>query len=51
MVKIMTIFCVTLLKLLGISLDSPELLRVRKLDGVHLIFNLEAGSLLPLAIR
>lgn len=35
----------------GISLDSPELLRVRKLDGVHLIFNLEAGSLLPLAIR
>lgn len=37
--------------LLGSSLESSELLRIRKLDGVHLIFNLEAGSLLPLAIR
>lgn len=32
-------------------LESTELLHVKKLDGVHLIFNLEAGSLLPLAIR
>lgn len=32
-------------------LESTELLHVKKLEGVHLIFNLEAGSLLPLAIR
>ncbi|KAJ8980094.1 hypothetical protein NQ317_008555 [Molorchus minor] len=32
-------------------LESAELLHVKKLEGVHLIFNLEAGSLLPLAIR
>ncbi|XP_017772156.1 PREDICTED: suppressor of fused homolog isoform X1 [Nicrophorus vespilloides] len=32
-------------------LESAELLHVRKLDGIHLVFNLEAGSLLPLAIR
>lgn len=32
-------------------LESTELLRIRKLDGIHLTFNLEAGSLLPLAIR
>lgn len=32
-------------------LESSELLHIRKLEGVHLIFNLEAGSLLPLAIR
>lgn len=31
--------------------ESSELLSVKKLEGVHLIFNLEAGSLLPLAIR
>ncbi|XP_019877711.1 suppressor of fused homolog isoform X2 [Aethina tumida] len=31
--------------------ESTELLHVKKLEGVHLIFNLEAGSLLPLAIR
>ncbi|XP_018578579.1 suppressor of fused homolog isoform X1 [Anoplophora glabripennis] len=32
-------------------LESTELLHIKKLEGVHLIFNLEAGSLLPLAIR
>lgn len=32
-------------------MESSELLRVKKLEGVHLVFNLEAGSLLPLAIR
>ncbi|XP_065156532.1 suppressor of fused homolog [Atheta coriaria] len=32
-------------------LESTELLHVKKLDGIHLVFNLEAGSLLPLAIR
>lgn len=32
-------------------LESSELLHVRKFEGVHLVFNLEAGSLLPLAIR
>lgn len=32
-------------------LESTELLNVKKLDGLHLTFNLEAGSLLPLAIR
>lgn len=32
-------------------LESAELLHIKKLEGVHLIFNLEAGSLLPLAIR
>ena len=32
-------------------LESTELLHIKKLDGVHLVFNLEAGSLLPLAIR
>lgn len=32
-------------------LESTELLHVKKLEGVHLVFNLEAGSLLPLAIR
>lgn len=32
-------------------LESTELLKIRKLDGLHLTFNLEAGSLLPLAIR
>ncbi|XP_072398428.1 suppressor of fused homolog [Diabrotica undecimpunctata] len=31
--------------------ESAELINVRKLEGVHLVFNLEAGSLLPLAIR
>nr|CAI5841390.1 unnamed protein product [Callosobruchus analis] len=31
--------------------ECAELLYVRNLEGVHLIFNLEAGSLLPLAIR
>ncbi|XP_050297866.1 suppressor of fused homolog [Anthonomus grandis grandis] len=36
---------------LGNSSESQEMVPVRKLDGVHLIFNLEAGSLLPLAIR
>ncbi|KAK3611658.1 hypothetical protein CHS0354_012028 [Potamilus streckersoni] len=34
------------------SSDAPtELLRTRTLDFVHLKFNLEAGSLLPLALR
>ncbi|KAJ8934096.1 hypothetical protein NQ318_004977 [Aromia moschata] len=33
------------------ALESAELVHVKKLEGVHLIFNLEAGSLLPLAIR
>jgi suppressor of fused-like protein len=32
-------------------LESTELLNIKKLEGVHLVFNLEAGSLLPLAIR
>lgn len=32
-------------------LESTELLSIKKLEGVHLVFNLEAGSLLPLAIR
>ncbi|XP_049804472.1 suppressor of fused homolog [Schistocerca nitens] len=32
-------------------LESTELLRTRKLEGLHLTFNLEAGELLPLAIR
>lgn len=32
-------------------LESTELMNVKKLDGLHLTFNLEAGSLLPLAIR
>lgn len=32
-------------------LESTELLHIRKLEGLHLTFNLEAGSLLPLAIR
>ncbi|CAH1175604.1 unnamed protein product [Phaedon cochleariae] len=32
-------------------LESAELMHVKHLEGVHLIFNLEAGSLLPLAIR
>lgn len=32
-------------------LESSELLHVKKFEGVHLVFNLEAGSLLPLAIR
>lgn len=32
-------------------LESTELLHVKKLEALHLIFNLEAGSLLPLAIR
>ncbi|XP_028132319.1 suppressor of fused homolog [Diabrotica virgifera virgifera] len=31
--------------------ESAELVNVKKLEGVHLVFNLEAGSLLPLAIR
>lgn len=31
--------------------DSAELISIKKLEGVHLVFNLEAGSLLPLAIR
>lgn len=31
--------------------ESTELLHVRRLEGVHLAFNLEAGSLLPLAVR
>lgn len=31
--------------------ESAELMHAKKLDGVHLVFNLEAGSLLPLAIR
>lgn len=31
--------------------ESTELLHVKKLEGIHLVFNLEAGSLLPLAIR
>ncbi|XP_023012731.2 suppressor of fused [Leptinotarsa decemlineata] len=32
-------------------LESAELMHLKKLEGVHLVFNLEAGSLLPLAIR
>ncbi|XP_057667746.1 suppressor of fused homolog [Diorhabda carinulata] len=31
--------------------ESAELIHIKKLEGVHLVFNLEAGSLLPLAIR
>lgn len=31
--------------------ESTELMHIVKLDGVHLVFNLEAGSLLPLAIK
>ncbi|CAH0558751.1 unnamed protein product [Brassicogethes aeneus] len=31
--------------------ESTELLNIKKIEGVHLVFNLEAGSLLPLAIR
>lgn len=31
--------------------ESNELLLPKQLNGVHLTFNLEAGSLLPLAIR
>lgn len=31
--------------------ESTELLNIRRLEGLHLTFNLEAGSLLPLAIR
>ncbi|KAK3698679.1 hypothetical protein RRG08_046181 [Elysia crispata] len=35
-----------------VSSDGPtELIRTRTLDTVHLKFNLEAGSLLPLALR
>lgn len=35
-----------------VSSEAPtELLRTRVLDGVHLKFNLEAGALLPLALR
>lgn len=32
-------------------LESTELLNIKKMEGVHLVFNLEAGSILPLAIR
>ncbi|KAF5295325.1 hypothetical protein FQA39_LY13190 [Lamprigera yunnana] len=32
-------------------LESTELMHTKKLDSLHLVFNLEAGSLLPLAIR
>ncbi|KAK4882410.1 hypothetical protein RN001_005729 [Aquatica leii] len=32
-------------------LESTELVHVKKLESLHLVFNLEAGSLLPLAIR
>ncbi|GLH08101.1 Suppressor of fused homolog [Gryllus bimaculatus] len=32
-------------------LESTELLRTKQLAGLHLTFNLEAGSLLPLAIK
>lgn len=32
-------------------LESTELLHIKKMEGVHLVFNLEAGSILPLAIR
>lgn len=32
-------------------LESTELLRTRHLSGLHLNFNLESGSLLPLAIK
>lgn len=32
-------------------LEASELGHTKKLDSLHLIFNLEAGSLLPLAIR
>lgn len=35
----------------GSLMEPTELMHVKKLEGVHLIFNLEAGSLLPLAIR
>ncbi|KAE8749523.1 hypothetical protein FOCC_FOCC003788 [Frankliniella occidentalis] len=33
------------------GLESTELMRTRRLDGLHLTFNLESGLLLPLAIR
>ncbi|KAF5301003.1 hypothetical protein FQR65_LT08986 [Abscondita terminalis] len=32
-------------------LESAELVHIKKLESLHLVFNLEAGSLLPLAIR
>ncbi|KAJ8894694.1 hypothetical protein PR048_000001 [Dryococelus australis] len=32
-------------------LDSTELLTTKKFEGLHLTFNLESGSLLPLAIK
>lgn len=32
-------------------LESTELVHIKKLESLHLVFNLEAGSLLPLAIR
>lgn len=32
-------------------LESTELLHTKILEGLHMTFNLEAGSLLPLAIR
>ncbi|XP_018332053.1 suppressor of fused homolog [Agrilus planipennis] len=32
-------------------LEASEILQVKKLEGLSLVFNLEAGSLLPLAIR
>lgn len=35
----------------GVLLESQDMLNVRRLEGIHLVFNLEAGSLLPLAIR
>lgn len=35
----------------GSSEGPNELLRTRSLEAVHLKFNLEAGSLLPLALR
>lgn len=33
------------------TLESTELSRTKRLEGLHLTFNLEAGELLPLAIR
>lgn len=35
----------------GERLESTELLRTKVLESLHLTFNLEAGLLLPLAIR
>ena len=36
----------------NLSSEAPtELLRTRTLDAIHLKFNLEAGLLLPLALR